>query len=94
MLNAVARQPSVRPSTSHDASLPGPKAMPLKKKMGPGGGKLTVLLGGHFEGHVLRFQLLVGLLQETDVVDRLPQNGRLVQLPKNKMVKGVWRRLR
>lgn len=40
----------------------------------------TVLLGHHFQSHVLLFEFLIGLLQVTDVVNGLSQHSRLVEL--------------
>lgn len=40
----------------------------------------TVLLGRHFQSHVLLLELLVGLLQVADVVDGFPEHRRLVEL--------------
>lgn len=45
----------------------------------------TVFLGCHFKSHVLLFELLVRLLQVTDVVDGFSQHCRLVELKKNEI---------
>lgn len=46
--------------------------------------RLTVFLRGHRESHILLLQFLIRLLEEADVVDRLSQYRRLIQLKANK----------